>query len=315
MRLFRRKKSLAYADVVWCFAHLLGRHPRSTAEATRYLDACGDFRDLVGAIVAMPEFATRRAVASEGFVYDDSPDVQRAVLEILRRLEPVRAAGVDKIRIGRERDSGYVMLDDFAAVTAAYSVGIGNEVSWDLAIAERGIEVHQYDHTIDGPPCEHPRFHWSKTGLGPDVTADLETLPRLLEANGHQGRNDLLFKCDIEGCEWQVLAGLPPETLRHFRQIVIELHDIERLPDPAFSALVARAIGALTADHRVVHVHANNHRPYGIVGGIPLPAVLELTLVRAADFRLVATDEVFPQETDSPCYPGRADFRLGTFRF
>jgi hypothetical protein len=71
----------------------------------------------------------------------------------------------------------------------------------------------------------------------------------------------------------------------------------------------------LTADHRVVHVHANNHRPFSIVGGIPIPSVLEITLARTQDTRLERSDELFPTALDSPCYRGRADFCLGSFRF
>ena len=312
---FTRQKKLTHDDVVWGFAHILGRHPRSPAEAKAFLESCADFRDLVRKLVATPEFTTRRTTASEDFVYDDSEGVQRNVLAILRQMEPMRAVDYAKIRIGKECDGGYVMLDDFKDITAAYSIGICDEVSWDLNMAERGIEVFQYDHTIAALPVQHPRFHWQKKGLGAVSTEDLETLPRLLEVNGHVGRRDLLLKCDIEGCEWEVLASLPRDCLRHFKQIVLEIHYLERLTDPEFAKLVERAISVLTADHRVIHVHANNHRPFSIVGGIPIPSVLELTLVRADDTQLVTSDEVFPTPLDTTCYRGRADFRLGTFRF
>ena len=311
----RRKKRLTQDDVVWAFAHILGRHPHSAAEASVFLESCADFRDLVQQLVATPEFATRRASASEGFVYDDSEGVQRKVLSILRHMEPMQAVDYAKIRIGKECDGGYVMLDDFKGITAAYSIGICDEVSWDLSLAERGIEVFQYDHTIDALPLQNDRFHWSKKGLGSVSTEELETLPRLLEVNGHAGRRGLLLKCDIEGCEWEVLASLPQDCLGHFKQIVLEIHYLERLVDPEFLTLVQRAIAVLTADHRVIHVHANNHRPYSIVGGIPIPSVLEITLARTQDTRLIKSEEVFPTSLDTPCYRGRADFRLGTFRF
>jgi hypothetical protein len=310
-----RKESLTHTDVVWCFANIVGRHPHSAAETNHYLESCTDFRDLVRKIVATPECITRRTTSAEGFVYDDSDGVQRTVLAILKRLEPMRAAEHKKLRIGKQCDGGYVMLDDFEGITAAYSIGICDEVSWDLTMAERGIDVFQYDHTIDALPLEHARFHWAKKGLGASVTDELETLPRLIEMNGHRGRSDLLLKCDIEGCEWEVLAALPPDCLRQFRQIVLEIHYLERLTDPDFAMLVERAVAVLTADHRVIHVHANNHRPYSIVGGVPLPSVLEMTLVRAHDVRLETTDEVFPSPLDTPCYRGRADFSLGPFRF
>lgn len=310
-----RKKTITHADVVWCFANIVGRHPCSAAETNHFFESCDNFRDLVRKLVATPEYVTRRTMSTEGFVYDDSDSVQRTVLAILRRLEPMRAVDLKKIRIGKECDGGYVMLDDFSGITTAYSIGICDEVSWDLNMAERGIDVFQYDHTIDALPLQHARFHWEKKGLGASVTAELETLPRLLERNGHRGRSDMLLKCDIEGCEWDVLAALPPECLRQFKQIVLEIHFLERLTDPEFARLVERAVGVLTTDHRVINVHANNHRPYSIVGGVPLPSVLELTLARVHDVRLEKTDEVFPSPLDTPCYQGRADFCLGPFRF
>lgn len=312
---FKRKTALTRDDVVWGFANILGRHPHSAAETSAFLDSCADFRDLVRKLVTTPEFVTRRTVASDSFVYDDSEGVQQAVLAILRQLEPMRAVDHAKLRIGKECDGGYVMLDDFQGIAVAYSIGICDEVSWDLSMAERGIEVFQYDHTIDALPLQHARFHWSKKGLGTVVTNELDTLPRLLESNGHLGRRDVLLKCDIEGCEWEVLASLPRDCLRHFKQIVLEMHYLERLVEPEFLTMAERAISVLTADHHVVHVHANNHRSYSIVGGIPIPSVLEITLARKQDTRMVRSDDVFPTTLDSPCYRGRADFRLGAFRF
>lgn len=312
---FKSRKKLTREDVVWGFAHILGRHPKSADETSHFLESSSDFRDLVRRIVATPEFVTRRVLASDDFLYDDSEAVQQRILSILRQIEPMRATDRRKIRIGKECDGGYVMLEDFDGIGGAYSIGICDEVSWDLWMAERGIDVFQYDHTIDTLPLQHDRFHWSKKGLGAVASDELETLPRLITANGHSGRTDLLLKCDIEGCEWEVLAHLPQDCLRHFKQIVLEIHYLERLIDPGFATLVERALAVLSADHRVVHVHANNHRPYSIVGGIPLPSVLELTLSRTNDTRLEKSDETYPTRFDSPCYRGRADYRLGTFHF
>ena len=128
-------------------------------------------------------------------------DVVWCFANIMGRLEPMRAPEHRKIRVGKECDGGYVMLDDFTGIVAAYSIGISDEVSRDLDIAQRGIEVFQYDHTIPSAPLRHARLHWTRKGLGADVTADLETLPRLLEMNRHVGCGDLILKVDVEG-EW-----------------------------------------------------------------------------------------------------------------
>ena len=108
---------------------------------------------------------------------------------------------------------------------------------------------------------------------------------------------------------------MPDELLKLFRQIVIETHGYGHLTDPEYAKIVADGVRALSRFHRVIHVHGNNNSAYCIVGGVPLPTTLELTLVRAATYDLSISDEIFPTPLDQPCWPQRADFALGTFTF
>jgi hypothetical protein len=70
----------------------------------------------------------------------------------LRNFQPHDVTGFEKSRLGAEGDGGYVMLDDFGAVRSALSLGIGQDVSWDTAIAKLGIYVFQFDHTVRQGP-------------------------------------------------------------------------------------------------------------------------------------------------------------------
>lgn len=248
---------------------------------------------------------------------DISPTTQRNALAILRMLRPHTAIGHRKVRIGRVHDGGYVMVDDLANVSAAYSLGIDGEVSWDRQIADMNIDVYQYDHTIAGPPEQHPKFHWWKVGIGVEKSADgqLDSLENLLHANGHTNRNDLILKCDIEGFEYDMLSTISPDVLNRFRQIVIEMHFFEQIPNVEFANKMILAILNLTRDHAVVHVHANNHVGYAVNGGIAIPAVMEFTLVRRTDYELKPSTEIFPTHLDAPCAAGRIDYQLGNFVF
>ena len=146
--------------------------------------------------------------------YDGSPEAKDRALAVLNPLRPQHVAGFSKRRFGRDHDGGYVMVDDFAGITAAYSLGISDDVSWDLDIATCGIDVFQYDHTIAGPPQEHERFHWSKTGVSgePGSDPDLARLNDIIAANGHLDARGLVLKCDIECYEWHMLALGAHET-------------------------------------------------------------------------------------------------------
>lgn len=242
-----------------------------------------------------------------------SAEESRHLLELLALLEPQQARGQRKLRVGASRDGGYVMLDDFAPVNLALSLGIGPDVSWDYAVAERGIPVRQYDHTVAGPPQAHPRFHFTAKRISARPASDEEiALGPLLE--GH-AEASVVLKMDIDGDEWAVLAGLTPHQLRSCRQIVLELHGFIHSRDPAWRATARQVLELLTGLFAVVHVHGNNLSQHLLAQGHELPDNLEVTLASRACYTLEPTTETFPGPCDKKNNPYFPDFRLGRFKF
>jgi hypothetical protein len=148
--------------------------------------------------------------------HDSSIEAYYMALNVLRMMRPHKVAGRSKRRFGRMFDGGYVMLDSFEGIKAAYSLGINDDVSWDLDIAAHGIPIFQYDHTIESLPRQHPLFQWNKKCIGGhvDEAAGVETIENLIKKNGHESCNDMLLKCDIEGAEWLALNVTPNSVLK-----------------------------------------------------------------------------------------------------
>ena len=244
--------------------------------------------------------------------------VYQRCAEIISLLMPMDVAGGSYVRVGRKFDGGYVMLDNFSKdnVAAAYSFGISNDVSWDEAIAARGINVFLFDHTIDGLPRQHPQFHFAKLGVtGYQRGENLETLGGLLKKNAHAASNNLIMKMDIEGCEWDVFGAAPADVIGRFAQIVVELHGLcPAAPDPQYLLLV-NVLKKINQTHQCVHVHANTNCDRLWVGDLVLPELLEVTYVRRSDFqnKLVANTRRFPTEIDQPTFEHMPDFELASF--
>jgi hypothetical protein len=177
--------------------------------------------------------------------------------------------------------------------------------------------MFMYDHTIECLPAEHPLFHWKRIGVGGRSESEkrIETLTELIHANGHADATNLLLKCDIEGAEWDMYGETSNQVLRKFKQIVTEVHELDKIGDDQFAERVRRALANLTAMHRVVHVHGNNHGNSFVYGGVPLPVTLELPIMRIDVGPLKVSDETFPTPLDMPNPPGRTDFHLGRFAF
>lgn len=80
-------------------------------------------------------------------------------------LFPKEVIGKNKILAGDYGDGGYVILDDLTNIKIVYSFGISNLISFDKFLAEKGIDMYMYDHTINKLIFENPKFHWKKIGI------------------------------------------------------------------------------------------------------------------------------------------------------
>ncbi|MCI6284977.1 FkbM family methyltransferase [Selenomonas sp.] len=215
------------------------------------------------------------------------------------------------VRIGKESDGGYVMLDDFAGRKIAYSFGICDDVSWDKEMAKRGMDVYMYDHTIDGLPEDDERFHWQKigiTGTYDEQTPQLKTLDMLLHENGHDDTYGMILKIDVEGAEWGVLETVSEETLKHFSQIVIEFHDMTHEPLDQGKLRSLQKIGACW---QLVHVHGNNCMHSIMSHGIVLPDVMECTFVRKDEHTFASHEGWLPGALDQANKRGWPDILIG----
>jgi hypothetical protein len=220
-----------------------------------------------------------------------------------------------KIRLGRANDGGYICLKDFVGVTAAISLGINDDVSWDKDIADLGIKVFQYDHTISDLPLNHENFAFFKKMVSNVESEDTETLSSLLSKNGLTSPLSVIAKIDIEGDEWDVLDAASEETLSAFSQIICEFHFLEKLTNELFFDKVSRVYEKLVPLFAPIHVHANNCCPLLVIGNKLLPSVFEVTFANRAKYSFEESREVFPGSLDAPNLTERADHPIGRFEY
>jgi hypothetical protein len=236
---------------------------------------------------------------------------------ILSLLTPVAAVGCRKVRLGDDGDGGYVLLDRLAPAGVCLSLGVGDNVSFDLTLAQLGYDVFQFDHTVDGPPLSHERFYFNRIGISDQASPPdgFLSIADILAVYDLRQRDDLILKMDIEGAEWGAIPLISLEDLDHFDQICIEFHHLGQLNRAAFAEMASVVFHHLRQTHVAVHVHGNNNRPIYNVLGIPVPDVLEITLARRRSHAFLPSTEIFPTAIDHPNRPEAPDLFLGSFRF
>jgi hypothetical protein len=217
------------------------------------------------------------------------------------------------VRLGNSHDGGYVFIDDFADISTVISCGISTDASCDLAFAELGKDVVQFDHTVEGPPVSHPRFQFHKQAI--DETLAMGGSVRLsdvIREAGHSGRSDLLLKVDIEGSEWATFASMRSSDLRRCRQIACEFHNSSNLAERESLSLYQAAVKVLGEGFFPAHVHANNFLGFTTVLGVPMPDAFEVTFVNKAFYSAGARQKAGPLAVDAPNNPTAPDLFLGS---
>lgn len=239
---------------------------------------------------------------------------QGQVLDLLKLIRPWTMRNNQKIRVGNAYDGGYVLPAAILNCDAVVSIGVGHDVSFDYVLAERGANILQYDHTVQGPPQQHARFKFHKLGWGTrteglfisfdDIHAEMKAL----------NPKHPMLKFDIEGAEYDVLEATKTEDLAAYEIIACEVHDFEKLADPVFFAKVQAAFEKLNTHHVPIHLHANNYQSLVLVEGVPIPKVLEVAYLRhdLDTFQSFSSDPI-PGPLDRPNHPGLPDICMNPF--
>lgn len=177
--------------------------------------------------------------------------------------------------LGSEYGGWTVQPELLSRASIVYSIGVGEDVSFDLALIQRfACEVHAYDPTpksiewvraqslppqfkfksigladYDGvarfvlPRPDYVSFHIGDDQQGQHVECPVQRLTTMMRAGGHD-RIDVL-KMDIEGAEYPVIDDLLKSPVRP-TQLLIEFH--HTLGDPPSLAKTRRAVDSLNAD-------------------------------------------------------------------
>ena len=197
----------------------------------------------------------------------------------------------------------------------AISLGVGHDVSWDREVAERGIPVAMFDPTVAALPAPVPGGAFHRIGLGDPADfigtdlagMDMRPFADLLSIADASESTNALLKVDIEGAEWDALREI---DFARFQQVLIEMHDLQRLKDEHASAAVLAVLEHLAATHRAIHVHANNERPFHQFGRVWFPEVIEVSFVRQDLLESASPAPSLASHLDTPSNPRYPEYDL-----
>ena len=207
------------------------------------------------------------------------------ISHLIKVLITSNPSGKEFTRLGSKGDGGYVLLDDLDASDILFSIGVGDNVSFDQECEQKVSKVILVDHTVPNFIVPTGRFEMIRKPLVPDELSNLGiSISQML--NRYREANDFILKMDIEGAEWEILEKVAQDDIVKFRQIVIEFHGLNDLSETGKLNNKIAIIERLLLTHTPVVLHANNQGTYRLIGDKIVPDVIEVTLLRKSSYDL-----------------------------
>jgi hypothetical protein len=220
------------------------------------------------------------------------------VLGLIRKLRP-QDCGIELIRIGADRDGGYLIPNDLGGIEYCFSPGVSTRSDFENDLADRGIKSFLADYSVEAPPISRPEFTFDKKFLGSSDRERFITLASWKKKYLGNYAGDLILQMDIEGCEYEVILNTPDDLLSQFRIVVIEFHEMGRLFDPFTFQLFSSCFDKLLEHFHVVHIHPNNCNGSDEKDGVEVPRLLEFTFLNKSRVSKTKTQQVFPHKLDT----------------
>ena len=234
--------------------------------------------------------------------------MKEEIQKLIDSLRPVKTK-FNMIRVGGDNDGGYLLPNDLSGISVCFSPGVDVTASFEIDLCKRGIGSHLADASVDTPPKNFTPLSFTKKYLGGCNNDTHMTLAAwMYEQRAFMG--DFILQMDIEGGEYTTLLCTPPDVLRKFRIIAVEIHNVQTWFTPLAWPVVTTFFEKLLEDFRVVHNHPNNNCPFIVVDDIIMPTVFELTLLRKD--RTIALDycDEFPHPLDQPNVLDKPNYSL-----
>ena len=224
---------------------------------------------------------------------------EQKVQDFIVQLRPF-TTNVELIRIGGDDDGGYLIPNDLNEIIALFSPGVDFTASFELELANQGINCYLADYSVDSSPSKHELIHFDKKFIGSKTDEKFTTLSEWIQSKDLPENGDLLLQMDIEGSEYETILSIDDDLLQRFRILVIEFHRLDGISTFFGNKMITETFSKLLRHFEIVHIHPNNCCAPVFVYGKQLFPCIEVTFHRRDRFENSIQTQTFPHVLDRP---------------
>ncbi len=175
--------------------------------------------------------------------------------KFLKKLKIIDS-GHKLIRIGANKDGGYLLPDILGQIQYCFSPGVGNSTSFEDHLLKYNIKSFLVDGTIN----YKGKHDFLKKNLNTYNDRKNITLDNWINKKILSNRNNkLLLQMDIEGSEIEIINNSSIDLLDRFKIIIVEFHDFDQIFSLLGLKIYNDLFDKILKTHNIVHIHPNNH--------------------------------------------------------
>lgn len=248
----------------------------------------------------MRRFLSNALIRASSFagIYPTALTPHDDVGALINSLRP-RLIDVEMIRLGPRADGGYLVPNDLRGINACFSPGVALLSGFERDCADLGMKVFMADRSVDGPAEQHDSFHFTRKFVGATTNEEVMTLDEWVNGTLPESDDDLLLQMDIEGAEYETFLSTSDSTMKRFRIIVAEFHDLDKVFNRPFFRVARTTIEKILQTHLCVHIHPNNYLGTVRVRDLEVPKIAEFTFLRRDRLDDRGFVQGFPHPLDS----------------
>lgn len=204
----------------------------------------------------------------------------KVLLNFLKKIEPIET-GRPLTRFGNNFDGGYLIPNDLNDLSKCFTLGVGNDISFEDDLLKKGISAYFADGNVDCLPMQSQNFSFIKKNISITNSDKYISINDFIKNVLKNSSEDFILKIDIEGAEYRNIVHLEENLLIQARILVIEFHYMQRmLSGLYFSNVIEPTFEKILKTHSVVHIHPNNDSGFYIYDKKKIFKTLEITFLR-----------------------------------
>tara|TARA_B100000575_G_scaffold288629_1_gene289007 strand:- start:4948 stop:5745 length:798 start_codon:yes stop_codon:yes gene_type:complete len=231
------------------------------------------------------------------------------IIELIKLFRPYNL-GYNLIRIGNEKDGGYLIPDCLDDIKFCFSIGVDNKFSFEENLFKKGIKSFLSDYSQDISKIPDI-FDFEKKNIKSFNDENSLNINDWIETKRDKIKSEkLIFQIDVEGDEYEILSSISEKNLAQIKILIVEFHDLEYSGNRMLYQVIVAVMKKILKKFEVAHIHPNNWKAPSLVNKYFFPSNLEVTFLNRSFVKKKSSIQNLPHKLDFKNVSDRPDIKL-----